>query len=371
MVEKISSRQTLFILVVARVANIITMMPVIHMGTANQDIWIMILLSFFYSIILALPILFLSNRFSNLTIIGYMEKIFGKLIGKIIGILYALFFLRITILFFYIALQMIRVAFMTELRCIVIIIVLVTLCLYATTRGLEVLARTADLFGPLVIFSLIFITILGINKTDLTLLLPIYKDSGFIGINLGAIEIGLLFTEIYILAMNIPHQDNKNDLKKITIKFNLYSTLMILMLVVVAQTSLGIEQARHANFPFLTYVRMVRAYSIFERIESAFLTIWTLTITARIIAYLYISSYAFKEVFKVKNVNYFVYPLGIVTAIITYYYSEINPMLVKILELEPSEYIASFILKTIIPLLAVIVYFFRRKTFEREERLSD
>lgn len=138
----------------------------------------------------------------------------------------------------------------------------------------------------------------------------------------------------------------------------------------VTQTSLGVEQAKHANYPFLTYVRMVRAYSIFERIESAFLVIWTLTITARIVAYIYISSLAFKEIFNKENTNTFVYPICIIASILTYYFADINPMIGEILRLRFSEYVYYFIFETGIPLIALIIYFFRRKTFARQERLS-
>ncbi len=370
MIEKISTRQTILIITISRIATIITIMPIIHMGPANQDIWIMSILSFFYTIVTNMPLLFLSTKFSNLTLIGYMEKIFGKFFGKIIGVLYGVLFMRVAILFFYIAVQMIRTAFMTELESIIIILVLMTFCLYISSRGLEVLARTAEFFGPIIIVSLILVIFLGFNNIDLTILLPIYRDSTFLSINLGAIEMSLIFTDLYILTMNIPQLENKKDIKKIVINSITYSLLIILMMVIVTQTSLGIEQAKHSNYPFLTYIRMVRTYSIFERIESAFLAIWLIFIMARIISYLYISGYAFKEIFEKENINIFIYPIAIITTIITYYIVDIWPMMFEIIKLKMSEYVYYFLFKVGIPLIAVIVYFLRRKKFEKQERIN-
>lgn len=370
MIERISTRQEIFIIAISRIANFITIMPIIHMGPANQDTWIMLILSFFYTIITNIPLIFLSIRFNDLTIIGYMEKLFGKFIGNILGIVYGIFFMRLVILFFYIAIQMIRTTFMTELAPIIVIIVLMILFLYAASRGVEVLARTAELFGPIIIGSIILFVLLGYNNIDFNILLPIYRDSTFLGINKGALEISLIFTDLYILVMNTPQLENKKDIIKILIKSAAYSLVIILMMVIATQTSLGIEQTRHSNYPFLTYVRMVRTYSIFERIESAFLVIWILTIMTRIVAYIYISSYAFKEVFRRKNVNIFVYPVTIIAAIITYYLADINPMWLEIAIPKPLEYIYYFIFKTGIPIIAVIVYFFRRKSFKEQERLS-
>ena len=105
MIEKISTRQIIFVIIISRVTTVLTVMPIIHMGSANQDIWVMILVSSFYTILSIIPILFLSAKFSNLTIIGYIEKIFGKVIGKIIGIFYGIFFIRTSILFFILQLK--------------------------------------------------------------------------------------------------------------------------------------------------------------------------------------------------------------------------------------------------------------------------
>ena len=371
MIEKISTRQIIFVITISRIATMITIMPIIHMGPANQDIWIVIIVSFFYTILSLIPLTFLSTRFSNLTIIGCLERIFGKYIGKIIGVFYGILFMRTSILFFYIANQMVRTTFMTEISPMIVILVFFIVCVYIASRGIEVIARFAELFCPIIIVSLITFTVLGFNNIDLTILLPIYRDSTFLNINLGAIEFSLLTTDMYILAMNVPQLENKKDLIKIVIKSTLYSLLIILMMVIVTQTSLGIEQARHSNYPFLTYVRMVRTYSIFERIESAFLVTWTVTIMSKIVIYIYISSYAFKEIFKRKNVNIFVYPIAIISAAITYYLADINPLMGDVNFLSSFDFIYYPIFKIGIPTIAIIVYFFRRKSFEKQERLSD
>jgi len=86
--EKISSRQIILLITVSRVTIILTVMSTIYIPPANQDIWLIVILSFFYTILITRPIVFLTNRFKDLSTIGYMEKIFGKVIGKIIAGLY-------------------------------------------------------------------------------------------------------------------------------------------------------------------------------------------------------------------------------------------------------------------------------------------
>ncbi|NLY86588.1 MAG: GerAB/ArcD/ProY family transporter [Tissierellia bacterium] len=275
-------------------------MSIIHMGPANQDIWLMII-STFYCLLFNIPLIFLAMRFSNLSIIQYMEKIFGKYIGKVLGILYGLFFIRVAIHYYYIEIQMIRTTFMDELSPIIIILVLMIVSIYEASRGLEVSVRTVEFFGPIVVASLILFIVLGFNNIDLTVLLPIYEDSTLSRINMGAIEASLIFTDPNLLSMTFPSLSNKKDVVKIVVKSKIYSQLIIILMVIATQVSLGVEQARHSNFPFLTYVRLVRTYSIFERIEAAFLVTWLIIVTTRSVSYLYISSKAFKEVVNKKT----------------------------------------------------------------------
>lgn len=270
------------------------------MGPANQDIWLMII-STFYCLLFNIPLIFLAMRFSNLSIIQYMEKIFGKYIGKVLGILYGLFFIRVAIHYYYIEIQMIRTTFMDELSPIIIILVLMIVSIYEASRGLEVSVRTVEFFGPIVVASLILFIVLGFNNIDLTVLLPIYEDSTLSRINMGAIEASLIFTDPNLLSMTFPSLSNKKDVVKIVVKSKIYSQLIIILMVIATQVSLGVEQARHSNFPFLTYVRLVRTYSIFERIEEAFLVTWLIIVTTRSVSYLYISSKAFKEVVDKKH----------------------------------------------------------------------
>src|SRR5690554_4551081 len=185
MKEQISSRQMIYTLILNRIGTVITIMPIIHMEPANQDIWIMLLISVFYCLLFNMPLLFLAMRFSNLSVIQYIEKIFGKFIGKIIGILYGLFFIRIAIFYYYIEIQMIRTTFMEELSPIIIVLVLMIVSIYMASRGLEVSVRTVEFFGPIVIISLILFIALGFNNIDLTVLLPIYDDSSLARINMG------------------------------------------------------------------------------------------------------------------------------------------------------------------------------------------
>ena len=371
MFDKITERQMVNKLIISRIGTIITNMSIIHIGEANQDTWMILLFSIPYIFLTSLPILFLSSRFSDLTLIQYMEKIFGKVIGKIIGMLYVITFARIVVFFFYVSIQMIRSAFMMEVPPIVVITILAAICIYISTRKIETLGMASELSGPIAIMAIIIFIALGFSKIDFNLLLPIYKDSTFWGINIGALEISILFNDVFILSMLLPNLENKKDMGKIAIKSNIYSIMIIIIMVIATQGSLGVEQAKHLNFPFLTYIRIVRTYSIFERIESVFLIVWIIIVLSKIIDYLYIASYGFKQIFGAKDIRKFVYIIAILTSIITYYLANINSIIATVNQPNIKIDVYHGIFKIGIPLVAIIVYFFRRRSFNKEEGISD
>ncbi len=167
--------------------------------------------------------------------------------------------------------------------------------------------------------------------------------------------------------MIAPNLEKGENLNKILLKSISYSLLIIMVAIVFTQATLGVEQAKHANFPFLIFVRLIDNQSILQRIESVVILMWMVAIILKISIYLYISSKSLKEVLNVKGNKKCVYIFGVLIGAITYYISEYNPQIEKIVSIKLPEYTSYLIFKALIPLIALIVYFFRRKTIMGEE----
>src|SRR5690606_12529479 len=147
---------------------------------------------------------------------------------------------------------------------------------------------------------------------------------------------------------------------KIIVKSKIASQIIIILMVISTQISLGIEQARHSNYPFLTYVRIVRTYSIFERMEAIFLVTWLIIVMIRAVTYLYISGQAFKEVFSNKDEKPFIYVVGAIIGIILYYLTDISPRLAFFYGEKVQDYYYYYFTFVIgIPIIAIIIYYIR------------
>lgn len=74
-VEKITTRQAIGFIFITRLSFALSSMPVIRLPPYKQDLWITIMLSIMYNFVFSMPLLFLANKFKDLSMIGNIKKI--------------------------------------------------------------------------------------------------------------------------------------------------------------------------------------------------------------------------------------------------------------------------------------------------------
>lgn len=368
--EMITSRQAVLLLSMSRITLAISHSPALDLPPWNQDIWIAVMLSFVYALLLRVPLLFLANRFSDITMMEYVEKIMGKLIGKLIIILYGIYFLTYSVYILIIQSQLVGVAILSRTPYWIMIIFVTVLSIYICLKGLVMLYWAGELIIPVALFSIILLIILGLKNVDFNLILPILSDSTFFEINQGAIMLSFVLTDILILVMSVPLLESKKDINKIFIKSNIYSVIVVATVVIVTQGALGIEQTKHSNYPFLIYTRLIDYNSVFERIDLIFVISWLSANVGRVIVYMYLSYMAFNHVLKSKKPKLLIYIINILVSVISLYLLNMGFKTMSKSILNTVLMYLSLIFITLIPLITVIVYFLRKKSLDRIERIQ-
>lgn len=367
-IDKISSRQMILLLIMFRLSTVISYMPVIDLPPANQDMWIVILLSFFYSLMFKIPLLFFASRFNNLTFIEYTKKILGKFMGTIIGGLFGLYFIFYSIFLILAQTELVAADILPLVPNWITIGVLMITVIYIGSKGVMAIFWGGEIISPINIMSIIFIIIVGLKNVDFRLLLPILSDSTFYDINLGAIMFPFLLTDIFIFVMNVPHLQNPKDINKIFVKVTAYSLVLITITVVVTQGSLGVEQSKHSNFPFLIYTRLINFRQTLERIDPIYVITWMSVNIIKVLSYIYLSSVTFMEIIGKKGNNIILYIIGILVGLISLYISHRKIIIPLSSTLNNLLITLAVIFITIIPTIILIVYFFRRKSLNKEEQ---
>lgn len=367
MKPSITSRQTIALMTISRLALAISIMPTINIRPNNQDIWIMVLISIIYTHILMTPLLFLANKFKDLSMIGCLEIVNGKIIGKVVGFFYGLYFLANSFNTASIQSELITTSILDNTSESLIVIAMMITCIYTASRGYETGFRVSEILGPITLSIIIMLMVLGINNFRYDQILPVLDDSSFLDLNLGAIELSTFYTEIFYLTMIIPYLENKKDINIIFTKSVIYSLGLLSAIVVVSQITLGVEYMKHSNFPFLQYVRSIDIFEIVERIDSIAIMAWLITSLTRVSAFLMISVATFREVFNKDNKEKIILIiLGLALSVVTLWVINNRSVIIYRSDLNRIRMILFIIFGLVVPIISCIVYFIRRKSIEEK-----
>jgi len=359
--ERLSLLQAILIIIISRLITAYTYLPVITTPPANQDMWIVILLAVIYTPILCTPLLYLSNRYESLTLLQYSEKILGRFAGKLTAMLYIAFLFFHCLLHLNIVAEFLGSAIMPETPPYATAAFMLVTCIYLVYKGLEPIGRVAEIFVPFALATIVLFTVLSIKDFNFQVFLPVFADSGIFEINYGALSIASRFSEVVILCMLIPNLKNKRDLNKAFYIALLTFTFFFAIITVSTQSVLGIEQAKHSNFPYFTFTSQVDVFDFIQRIESINVVTWFLGVFIKFSIYFYFASSGISQVLGVKSNKAFIIPMALIVYILALTLKLTKSVVAdKILSYRVLPYISFFFIFGI-PVILLIVHLIRKK----------
>ena len=90
---KLSTFQMVMLISISRLFAFYIYLPIVSTPPANQDVWIVCLVSGILDIFVCFPMIYLASKFQNMSLLDYYKLIIGKVPSFIWGIILALFFL--------------------------------------------------------------------------------------------------------------------------------------------------------------------------------------------------------------------------------------------------------------------------------------
>jgi spore germination protein KB len=311
MIEKgrISAMQMAFMMYPTIMATALLWVPKATAEHAGRDMWlspILASLTGFLSVYLADR---LNRMYPQETIIQYSEHIVGRILGKITGFVYVLFFLLLewTILREYG--EVIVGQFLPRTPLLVVIGSMLLLCASAVRGGVEVLGRTSQFFVP------IFILVFALN---ILLLVPDLKpvnmfpvmEKGILPSIMGAYQPLKWFGEFILISFMLPSMTDREKGRKwgmITV-----SAVMITMVVInVAVLFLFGEISSGLTYPFVEAVRYISIGDFLEHIESLVMAIWVTGTFIKISVVYYVIALGTAQWLKLPDYRPTLLPFGI------------------------------------------------------------
>jgi len=289
-----SARNLLFILLIARICNIMIFMPALTLGNAFEDSWAASLLSLAWSIPLSLLVVWASTAVPNGLLVAANQKwgkwallFFGPYI-LVLAVIPAYFSVELGTLFGTVTL--------TETPVGVLVAVSLLVGIYAAYKGVDTIGRAGQVVITLLAL-LSVVMLLGIGyEADTARLQPVLSrgllpvvTSSITPAAWTVVTIGV----IPVLAGEVTR--GKKGLSGAAIWANVASIGLLTVMVAAAISVFSAVEAKAMHSPAYMLAKMTSIPETFERFEVIILTAWIGAITLTCGTYLYAAAQAISE----------------------------------------------------------------------------
>lgn len=314
--SKISSFQ-LFVLIVLFELGSALILPI---GIeAKQSAWIAILLSTFLGIILALIYIRLYLYFPEKSPIEYFQSLLTSPVGKALGLLYILYFLFLTARVVRDFGEMLVIIAYPETPLLVINTLWLMLVIYTTRKGIEVLARSAEIlffFIALLAFTS-FILILITGDVSLSNTKPLFEINPQQFFTAVIHTTFFPFGELIAFTMIFPYLAKKNRARKVSFFSISLAGIILSVTTLLNLCVLGLNLVERSLFPLLTTIQKINLSDFLERLDVFFIIGVIICGFIKMSIFFYVSIIGTASLFNVRDSAAIVYPMGFVTLLLS------------------------------------------------------
>jgi spore germination protein (amino acid permease) len=256
---------------------IITSFAVLHtpgllIVQAGRDSVLSVIFAWILDVLLAVVYAYMGIRFPGQNMAQYSMTILGKKIGKLVGIMFPLFFLMVSALLESGFAILLHVAFFPKTPVEIILLVSYATVAYAVLKGIEVLGRVCEFLGPIYLISLLLLFLLIIPDIHFENLKPQLENGIFPAVSGGLLI--LCFMGICIeMGLYIPICDHPEN--GFLSKFSAVSigSVMISLIVTSSIGVFSIAQSKNMFSPSLRLARYIHLTVFLQRLEVIWLMI--------------------------------------------------------------------------------------------------
>ena len=288
--------------------------------TAGGDIWLILAIGGLLALAAAFITVTLGKRFPQKTLAEYSQLITGKLIGRLITLLFAIYFVCVMAFLIREFTEVIKMFLLFRTPTEVIMITLILSFTYVVRAGIECVTRVITVIFPIVFIMMALIIIPGVFPLDFSNVLPVFQN---VPAKLIASLPGLMlcFGGFETLLFYSGFVKNPKKLYKSVALAMVFITCFYIAVGVICVAAFGDRFASEMIWPLLEFVRDISLPGLFiERLDGIVLSLWIGAIFACCTSLYYISSYSISKVINTKEQKQFVLPMAVVI-----YYLALQP----------------------------------------------
>lgn len=306
---KISNMQASILLVSGVLPTALITLPAITCEAAGPDAWLSVFFASLVGMCVILVAVSLGLRFPGRTIIEYSETIAGRFLGKIIGLIFIWFFLHMSAVIVREFAEFIITVSMPETPLIVFVITILFTAAVAVRSGLEVIARTNDMFFTIITISFITLVVLATKDLDLSVLTPVLAK-GLIPPLRGAVPTAGWIGETITIAFLLPYMNRPEKGARAGIAAVIIISVFLTIADIVAMATFGHAQTPRLMFPTFMVARYISIAGLIERMESLIALIWIGGVFVKISLYYYVAVLATAQWAGLADYRPITFPIG-------------------------------------------------------------
>ncbi|MHC1684698.1 MAG: GerAB/ArcD/ProY family transporter [Clostridiaceae bacterium] len=328
----------------------------------KQDAWIVILIYLIPAILLQLIYTSLWKNYPRDTLVTYMPKIFGKLLGTFLSIIYIVFFAYEAARVVRDFSSLITISSMPTLNVYFVTLLLMIVMGYCAYLGMEVLCRSAHIFLYMwVIFFIMECIFLFATPNILKFknLQPILETGVLPLVTKSWKLLCFPFGEMILLTMFYPFVNPETKVRKAVVLATVLEAVFLSLNNIIFISALGADFSSNSLFPLLQTLRLIKIGEAFDRFDIFIILIMLLAGVTKVSFYMYGSMLGFSQLIKQKSTKKLAIPFSIIVGVASLLIAKNYPQHIYIGHFITLPYI-HLPLTIIIPTVAMFIIYIKK-----------
>lgn len=348
---KISPIQLSFFIITLLFSDFAIMNPA---RAAERAAWLAFIIGMLIGLILVSIYILIAKLHPGKTLIEILLTTFGKVLGTIISLLYIWYFIHLASLVVRSFGEYMVTVNYVQTPLFFIIICLMLPIVYGLRKGIEVIARMAEIFVPMIILLVSLLFILLAKEFQFQFFQPVLKDGLKPILETGYNIATFPFGELIILLMIFPYLNEPNKLSRVTYTSVIIGGFLLLNIVVRDLLVIGPELLSIIVFPPNVSTALLPTIGL-EPLISVNLIIGGVGFLC---VYIHAITLGVSQVFHIENDKTLIVPITIIViGVSIWLYDNVLEMFRVAKEVYPYY---SIPFQIIIPLLVLIISYIRK-----------
>ncbi|WP_409509431.1 spore germination protein [Bacillus spizizenii] len=308
---KISIRQLFVMVIIFELGSSLLITPG---SMAGRDAWIAVLLGCAAGLFLYYLYQGIYQCYPESSPKEYMDDMLGTKLSWLFSFLYILYFAYIAARVLRDFGEMLLTFAYHDTPILIVNALLIIVSIYAVRKGIEVLARAAELlFGAMYLLGALGLVLIIVSGSiDTQNLKPVLED-GIVPVihSVFTQTMYVPFGEVVLFVMIFPNLNDRKDVKKVGMAAIAISGLVVALTVAINISVLDVDLTLRSQFPLLSTIQTIKVEEFLDRLDVFFMLVLIIGGFFKVSLYLYAVVVGASTLFKEKNPSQLAYPMGL------------------------------------------------------------